>query len=234
MASYIDKVNKLTQIKHRLHEIVYERDKKAAKKMAEELQIPFVKNLAENINLVLKKNTPNNNKNITIIKSGDIYFYNNYDIIEELVIDATGQVPPRNFQIYVFNHIPKLIEIYNPLYYQYAYYDLDWNFLNGITTETRLTEHTKPKHFYRMVDIASGLSRKFNFPVRIDCYCTHEEVFFADCCLTPRIINTLTDRGDDMLGKAWHDHFMRKGIKDEFSVKERPYVFQPYCHIKFS
>lgn len=234
MASYIEKINHLAQIKHRLHETIYERDKKIAKKMAEELNIPFVKNLDDgNLNLVLKQNN-RATKNVTIIKSGDIYFYNNYDIIEELIIDATGQVPPRSFQIYVFNHTPKLIEIKNPLYNQYAYYDIDWNFINGITTEKNLSDHTRPKHFYKMMDIASGLSRKFNFPVRIDCFMAHDEVYFADCSLTPKIINTLTERGDEFLGKSWHDHFMRKGIRDEFSVRERPDIFLPNYHIKFS
>lgn len=233
MANYIEKIKKLEQIKYRLFESIYERDKKFAKKMVESLKIPFIKEINQgDLNLVLKQNN-RGTKNITIIKNSEIYFYKNYDVIEELIIDATGQVPPRSFQIYVFNHVPKLIEIKNPLNNQYSYYDIDWNFLNGLTIEKNIAEHTRPKHFYKMIDIASGISRKFNFPIRIDCFAAHDEVYFADCCLTPNIIYTLTERGNEFLGQGWHEHFMRKGIKDEFSIRERPNIYLHKYHINF-
>lgn len=232
MPSYIEKVHKLFSIKHQLIEVVYEENKKAAKKMVEELKIPTVKEFSDmSINLVLKRS--DGKSDISIVRSGDIH-HGPYDMIEEMIIDVNGQVPPRSFQIYVCNHIPRLIEIKNKLYNQYSYYDIDWNFLNGITSETKLTDHVRPKHFYKMMDIASGVSRKFSFPVRIDCFMTHDEVYFHDCCLTPPIVNTLTERGDELLGRGWHEHFIRKGIKDEFSVRERPEIFKASYHLKFS
>jgi len=233
MANYIEKIHKLFSIKHQLVESVYEENKKASKKIAEELGIPFVKEFSDvSVNLILK-NSYNRNGDITIIKSGEV-LQGKYDTVEELIVDANGQVPPRSFQIYVCNHTPKLIEIKNKLYNQFSYYDIDWNYLNGITNEKNTIEHVKPKHFYKMMDIASGLSRKFNFPVRIDCFMSHDEVYFHDCSLTPNIINTLTDRGNELLGKGWHEHFIRKGIRDEFSVRERPEIFKPKYHVMFS
>ncbi len=65
------------------------------------------------------------------------------------------------------------------------YYDLQWNKLN-YTKEARQSkvEIEKPKHFDKMIEIASNLSENFKF-VRVDLYNINGRIYFGELTFSP-------------------------------------------------
>ena len=201
-------------------------DKVFAKKYVADLGYRVPKTLSENLSFVIKPKGKSCSKHVVVVSDGSIVLGNQYaDIIEELIVDENGQVPPRDFKTFCFGYEAKFVQVIDRVQKTFAYYTADtWEPIYGLCIKP-WKDQPKPARLKELTDTCSKLSERFHFPVRVDCYIASDGVVFGEFCLTLGIVGNLTDYGDTLLGQWWEDHFRKKGIEDEFSKKECSFIY---------
>ncbi|ODA31439.1 ATP-grasp fold amidoligase family protein [Planctopirus hydrillae] len=182
----------------------------------------------DDLSFVLKPNSESCAKNVVVVQNGQIRLGQQYgNVLEELVVDENGQVPPRDFKCYCFGYEVKLIQVINRLTKTFAYYDpLHWEALHDVCGRP-WEDHARPERLPELLAMARQLSRLFDFPVRVDAYITSESVVFGEFCLASGLAQNLQPAADALLGRWWREHFDALGIADEFSRDDFPQAYLP-------
>ncbi len=211
-----------------LNELRLDRDKTFAKEVASSLGIRVPKTLrgAEGLSFVSKPNGLSGSRGVIVVVDGVVRMGSRLaGVLEEVVVDENGQIPPRDFKVYCFGYQPRIIQVIERHPRSYAYYlPDDWSAVRGICRR-RWRDQPRPACLEELIHIGRTLSRRFHFPVRIDCYASREGAVFGEFCLTSGISSALTRAADRMFGEWWREHFEALGIRNEFDPLESPQAF---------
>nr|WP_263325975.1 ATP-grasp fold amidoligase family protein [Neobacillus sp. Marseille-Q6967] len=106
-------------------------------------------------------------------------------VIEEYIKDSSGDL--KDYKIFCFNGEPRYIQVDGNRYRDHKrdIYDLNWNKLPvqyGYPNFSKPVD--KPSRLNELLDTARILSADFPF-VRVDLYCTNEQIFFGELTFTP-------------------------------------------------
>ncbi|MBA4030793.1 MAG: hypothetical protein C0478_07855 [Planctomyces sp.] len=182
----------------------------------------------DDLTFVIKPNSESCAKNVVVVQQGQIRLGWQYaSLIEELIVDENGQVPPRDFKCYCFGHEVKLVQVINRSRKTFAYYDpLTWTPMKDVCGRP-WEDHPRPERLPQLLEMARDLSRLFDFPVRVDAFITPEAVVFGEFCLASGLAHSIQPAADARLGRWWREHFEALGIDDEFSRDSFPQAFLP-------
>lgn len=103
-------------------------------------------------------------------------------IIEKYLEDGSGEL--RDYKMFCFNGVPRFVQVDVGRYgkrHVRNFYDMDWNFMDivddvGCNSELKID---KPYSFGKMVEIATILSKPFQF-VRVDFYEVKEKPYVGE------------------------------------------------------
>jgi hypothetical protein len=105
-------------------------------------------------------------------------------VIENYIEDKNSNT--FDYKFWCFNGKPEFVQIdtnrFN--YHRRVMYDMDFNKLNFRISHDNDIEISKPKNFRKMVDVASQLSKDFQF-VRIDLYNIDGHIYFGEFTFYP-------------------------------------------------
>lgn len=160
---------------------------------------------------------------IDYTKAAREYIYKNVPrqiMFEELLIDPqTGKIP-YDYKIYVFNGVPRVINLHINRFDDYGvvYFDRNWTHLPG-----RLHDHNygasmpPPKNLQLMLELSSKLSAGLDF-IRVDLYDLGDRVVFGELTNFPEGGNQhQTDEFDAYLG-----HFLNATIDPSTDIPFTP------------
>jgi hypothetical protein len=135
------------------------------------------------------------------------YFGISPRILVEEFIDGGEMDWPLDYRFWCFNGAPEFIQVGDHSKVLHSFYDPSWNKLELCYRDRAVTEDIpKPKHFDRMVTVASELSRDFDF-VRVDLYNPNGQTFFGELTFTPRagMLHFKPELWDLKLGQIWRN-----------------------------
>lgn len=123
-------------------------------------------------------------------------------IVEELIVDENGSIPPRDFKLYCFGGEAKMVQVIDERPdYSIGYYEpQEWVPLKGLSTKS-WKDHEPPSCIKEMLAISARLSKIFFYPVRVDLYASSEGVVFGEFCLIAGVRHHITE-----LGTLYLDH----------------------------
>lgn len=220
----------LTALRMHVADMVLALDKRKAKAIVAELgyQVPRSLEGTVGMSFVVKPHARCAGAGVVVVQEGRIRLGSGYaSIVEELVVDEDGRVPPRDFKVYCFGHRPKLVQVIDRPRSRYSYYlPDDWRPVHGVCRR-KWQDHPRPGRLDALVAMSRVLCQQFHFPVRIDCYCSQVGVVFGEFCITSGISRWLTPAADKLFGAWWADHFVQQGIEDWFDPQSAPQAFLP-------
>ncbi len=147
------------------------------------------------------------------------YIYKNVPrkiMFEELLIDPqTGKIP-YDYKIYVFNGVPRVINLHINRFDDYGvvYFDRDWNHLPGrVVDHNDASSMPPPKNLKLMLELSSKLSKGLDF-IRVDLYDLGDRVVFGELTNFPEGGNQhQTEKFDAYLG-----HFLNTSVDAETDI----------------
>ena len=128
-------------------------------------------------------------------------------ICEELLNDNKNHLPI-DYKFYCFDGMVKCVLVCTDRVDEnnksISYYDVNWNKLDYELDQYKNNKiNKKPLNFNKMIDIASKLSKGFEF-VRVDLYNINGNIYFGELTFTPAcgMINNINQSALDELGKC--------------------------------
>ena len=122
-------------------------------------------------------------------------------LCEEFIETNDGHLP-KDYKIFCFNGIPRVIGVYGERdsSLKRAFFDTEWNLLDISRSEWDL-EITKPKLLKKALVMSETLARPFPF-VRVDLYDCEERIIFGELTFSPAagFAYHFLDSGDAYLG----------------------------------
>ena len=124
-------------------------------------------------------------------------------IIEELLDDGFEN-GPLDYRIWCFDGKPEIIQVDNHTHSINPFYSLDWTKLPIHYRAIGLEEIPKPVNLGEMIEVASKLSKGFDF-VRVDLFNVKGRVVFGEMTLAPAAGSLKIDppEWDLWLGEKW-------------------------------
>lgn len=149
----------------------------------------FIFDGKDNVNLESCKKTLNSalKENFAINNLEYHYSFIEPKIICEEYLDDKKNKLPLDYKFYCYNGKVECILMCSNRDKQLKldYYDLDWNYLDYAKEEYRSNKkYDKPDCLKEMIDIASDLSKGFEF-VRVDLYSLNGKIYFGELTFTP-------------------------------------------------
>ena len=135
------------------------------------------------------------------------YKYLRPKVIVEEFFSADGQTVPRDYKIFCFDGVPKLIQVDSDRYTQMSriLYDNDWNRLPvTIKYIGKPEDDPRPAQLEKMLYIATRLSRHFSF-VRVDMYTDGVTVKVGELTHSPgsASVHVIPSSGEFTLGRLF-------------------------------
>jgi hypothetical protein len=219
MTSYTKKRWDLCLVKKHTKDWRLEGDKILAKQAASAMGVRVPRDLITG-SFVVKPNDQSSAHGVTVMHNGVPALGPSKVIVEELVVDEDGSVPPRDFKIYTFGHRPRLVQVVTRQgpRVELSQYSPAWEHLPGLVRKDG-PQYPRPACLSEMLAAATTLSGLFHFPVRVDMYASDNGAVFGEFCLSSGATGYLTQHGDELLGRWWDDHFREIGVADEFDPK---------------
>lgn len=109
-------------------------------------------------------------------------------VIEEFIDDTSGDL--MDYRFFCYDGVPKFIQLDSysdsSVKKRRNIYDIEWNKLDvKVTYENIIKQIERPKKLDEMIQIASKLSKGFNF-VRVDLYYVNDNIYFGELTFTPQ------------------------------------------------
>jgi len=126
-------------------------------------------------------------------------------LVEEFLNDGVED-GPLDYRFFCFNGKPEVIQVDNRSHDINPFFDTDWNKLDLHYREGyKDCDVAKPKNFDEMLEVATTLSKDFDF-VRVDLYNLKGKIYFGELTFTPLAGHFVLrpEEWDRKLGKKWN------------------------------